>query len=64
MCPVDRWHARSGLTSLSQNRTQEPRSADSKRERDLEEKGYTTRPTDEALDEVQELKAKLDKRGN
>lgn len=41
-----------------------PRSADSARERDLQKKGYTERATDKELDETEELRAKLSKRGN
>ncbi|CAO1624015.1 unnamed protein product [Sympodiomycopsis kandeliae] len=47
-----------------ENVTEEPHSANSKIERDLQEKGYSTRTTDEELDAAAELKAKLDKRGN
>lgn len=50
--------------ALLQNITEAPHSANSKIERDLETKGYSTRTTDEELDEAADLKAKLDKRGN
>ncbi|CAO1629498.1 unnamed protein product [Jaminaea pallidilutea] len=36
----------------------------SKIERDLQEKGFSNRTSDETLEEASELKSKLDKRGN
>jgi hypothetical protein len=47
-----------------QNFAAEPESNNSKIERDLAEKGYSNRTTDETLEEASDLKAKLDKRGN
>ncbi|PWN20755.1 hypothetical protein BCV69DRAFT_270447 [Microstroma glucosiphilum] len=48
----------------AENFAAEPESNNSKIERDLAEKGYSNRTTDETLEEASELKAKLDKRGN
>ncbi|KAN0065723.1 hypothetical protein ACQY0O_000853 [Thecaphora frezii] len=51
-----------GNVAAEQNGDLRPRNE--RIERDLNEKGYTTKASDEEMPEHDELKAKLDKRGN
>ncbi|PWN38507.1 uncharacterized protein FA14DRAFT_171183 [Meira miltonrushii] len=53
---------KNAFAGTEQNQTQEPRPANSAIERDLQEQGYTTRQSDEALDEYKEMEKKLENR--